>query len=194
MVINGKLCKTVIIFLQNISMKQIIFLFGILMVLSGYLTTAAATNGSDELHLNRPAAMNDNPGTPDVLYTEPDGVNQKFISTNPAAGIANNVQGEANQAAPAGNFNPDPVHSHVVLEPWTYSSDFSDRTLGAWAAYPLWQDTAYDPNFRTNEIVPGDSNVSIVQKVTPFANVDNYAGAQKLLDMYLVPESTIRFR
>ncbi len=174
-------------------MQRIIFLFGVLIVMSGYLTATAAI-GSEELLLNRPAAANNIPDTPDILYTDPDGGNQKLILTNATAGSAFNVLGEANQKPPAGNFNPDPIHSHVVLEPWTYSSDFSDRTLGAWAAYPLWQDTAYDPNFRTNEMVPGDSNVSIVQKVTPFANVDNYAGAQKLLDMYLVPESTVRFR
>lgn len=80
------------------------------------------------------------------------------------------------------------------LEPWTYKSDFSDRTLGAWASYPFWQDIAYDPNFRTNEIVPGDPNVSIVQRVTPYTNVDNYAGAQKRMDMYLVPGASVSFR
>jgi len=85
-------------------------------------------------------------------------------------------------------------YRNIALEPWTYRSDFSDRTLGAWAAYPLWQDTAYDPNFRTNEIIDGDPNVSIVQKVTPFASVDNYAGAQKLLDMFLTPDSEVTFR
>jgi len=82
----------------------------------------------------------------------------------------------------------------TVLEPWTYSDDFEDRDLGAWASYPLWQDIAYNQNFRVNEMVPGDSNISIVQKVTPYTAVDNYAGAQKLLDMYLVPGATISFR
>lgn len=81
-----------------------------------------------------------------------------------------------------------------VLEPWTYSDDFEDRDLGAWASYPLWQDIAYNQNFRVNEILQGDPNISIVQKVTPYTAVDNYAGAQKLLDMYLVPGATISFR
>lgn len=80
------------------------------------------------------------------------------------------------------------------LEPWTYRSDFSDRTLGAWASYPHWQDIAYNQNFRTNELVPRDPNVSLVQLVTPYSNVDNYAGAQKKLDMYLVPGASISFR
>lgn len=83
---------------------------------------------------------------------------------------------------------------YFVLEPWTYSDDFEGRDLGAWASYPLWQDIAYNQNFRVNEIVPGDLNISIVQKVTPYTAVDNYAGAQKLLDMYLVPGATISFR
>ena len=83
---------------------------------------------------------------------------------------------------------------HTILEPWTYSDDFEDRDLGAWASYPLWQDIAYNQNFRVNEIIQGDPNISIVQKVTPYTAVDNYAGAQKLLDMYLVPGSTISFR
>ncbi|MFA6471101.1 MAG: heparinase II/III family protein, partial [Candidatus Latescibacterota bacterium] len=87
-----------------------------------------------------------------------------------------------------------PSFAAVVLEPCTYSVNFEDRLLGAWASYPLWQDTAYDPNFRINEIVPGDPNVSIEQKVTPYTYVDNYAGAQKLLDTYLLPGSTITLR
>ena len=80
------------------------------------------------------------------------------------------------------------------LEELDYSEDFEDRELGAWASYPLWQDTAYDPNFRVDEIIPRDDNISIVQKVTPYTNVDNYAGAQKLMDVYLVPGSKISLR
>ncbi|MCB2092058.1 MAG: heparinase II/III family protein [Alphaproteobacteria bacterium] len=82
----------------------------------------------------------------------------------------------------------------IELEPFNYSEDFEDRALGAWASYPLWQDTAYDPNFRVNEIVPGDPNISIVQKVTPYTNVDNYAGAQKLMNIYLAPGSEISLK
>jgi len=82
----------------------------------------------------------------------------------------------------------------VIVEPLSYSQDFETVELSAWASYPLWQDTAYDPNFRVNTIVPGDPNISIVQKVTPYTKVDNYAGAQKELDMYLVPGATISLR
>jgi len=85
-------------------------------------------------------------------------------------------------------------YTDEVLEPFTYSENFETRTLGAWASYPFWQDTAYDPNFRANEIVPGDPNISIEQKVTPYTNVDNYAGAQKLFDMYIMPGSSITLR
>ncbi len=86
------------------------------------------------------------------------------------------------------------VQAETVLEPFFYNENFEDRSLGAWASYPLWQDTAYDPNFRVNEIVPGDTNISVVQKVTPYTNVDNYGGAQKLFDAYLVPGSSITLR
>ncbi len=86
------------------------------------------------------------------------------------------------------------VSADVSLEPFMYSENFESRTLGAWASYPHWQDIAYDPNFRVNEMVSGDSNISIEQKVTPYTNVDNYAGAQKLLDVYLVPGSSITLR
>src|SRR5665213_3277244 len=82
------------------------------------------------------------------------------------------------------DHNTDSVNNNVILEPYSYSNDFETRTLGAWASYPLWQDNAYDQNFQVKEFIPGDSNISIVQKVTPYSNVDNYAGAQKLLDMY----------
>ncbi|MHB9029637.1 MAG: heparinase II/III domain-containing protein [Candidatus Latescibacterota bacterium] len=85
-------------------------------------------------------------------------------------------------------------HADTVLEPFTYSENFEARLLGAWASYPLWQDIAYDPNFRINTMGPGDPNISIEEKVTPYTNVDNYCGAEKLLDMYLVPGSTIRLR
>ena len=87
-----------------------------------------------------------------------------------------------------------PSFADVVLEPFTYTEDFETRILGAWASYPLWQDIAYDPNFRVNEMVPGDPNISIEQKVTPYTHVDNYAGAQKLLDMYLAPGSSVKLR
>ncbi|MBK8504422.1 MAG: hypothetical protein IPL46_20785 [Saprospiraceae bacterium] len=90
-------------------------------------------------------------------------------------------------------FESDSIRA-IALEPWTYFDDFEDRDLGAWASYPMWQDIAYNQNFRVNEIIPGDPNISIVQKVTPYTAVDNYAGAQKLLDMFLVPGSTISFR
>lgn len=79
-------------------------------------------------------------------------------------------------------------------EPVAYTENFETRELRAWASYPLWQDTAFDPNTRPGTIVPGDPNISFVQLVTPFSNVDNYAGAQKKLDMWLVPSSTIKLR
>ena len=81
-----------------------------------------------------------------------------------------------------------------ALEPFTYKQDFEAGELGAWASYPLWQDTAFDPNFGPGTIIPDDPNISIVQKVTPYTHVDNYAGAQKKLDMYFLPDSTITLR
>lgn len=81
-----------------------------------------------------------------------------------------------------------------VLEPFTYKENFETGELGAWASYPLWQDTAFDPNFGPGAIVPVDPNISIVQKVTPYTNVDNYAGAQKKLDMYLIQNSSISLK
>lgn len=89
----------------------------------------------------------------------------------------------------AAHSNPD-----VQLEPWTYSENFEDRELGAWASYPHWQDIAYNQDFRPDEMVSGDANISIVQKVTAFTNVDAYAGAQKLLDMFLTADSKLTFR
>jgi hypothetical protein len=82
----------------------------------------------------------------------------------------------------------------VIKEPVIYHENFETNELSAWASYPLWQDTAFDPNMRVGRIVPGDSNLSIVQKVTPYTNVDNYAGAQKKFDMYLVSGSNINLR
>ena len=84
--------------------------------------------------------------------------------------------------------------SDTVLEPYNYSEDFEGRNLGAWASYPHWQDIAYDQNVRPNEIVPGNPNLSYQQLVTPYSNVDNYAGAQKLFDAWLIPGSSISLR
>ena len=97
-------------------------------------------------------------------------------------------------AVTAQQAKPVSSNPNVVLEPWTYTENFEDRELGAWASYPHWQDIAYNQDFRPNEIVPGDPNISVVQKVRAFTNVDCYAGAQKLLDMYLVPGSKVSFR
>ncbi|MEJ7693939.1 hypothetical protein, partial [Daejeonella sp.] len=99
----------------------------------------------------------------------------------------------------AGNINAQqytvvPSNPGVALEPWTYTENFEDRELGAWASYPHWQDIAYNQDFRPNEMVPGDANISVVQKVTAFTNVDAYTGAQKLLDMYLTSDSKLTFR
>ncbi len=80
------------------------------------------------------------------------------------------------------------------LEPYNYREDFETNELNAWASYPLWQDTAFDPNFHVGRLVPGDPNISIVQRVTPYTNVDNYAGAQKEMDAVLVPGSVIGLR
>lgn len=87
-----------------------------------------------------------------------------------------------------------PAIADVVLEPFFYTQNFETREECAWASYPQWQDTAYDPNFRANTIVPGDPNVSIVQTVTPYSNVDNYAGAMKEFDAYITPGSSITLR
>lgn len=82
----------------------------------------------------------------------------------------------------------------TALEPFTYHEDFETREVSAWASYPLWQDTAYDDNFRVDTIVPGDTNISLEQMVTPYSHNDVYAGAQKVLDMYLVPDGEIALR
>ncbi len=82
----------------------------------------------------------------------------------------------------------------VALEPHTYHEEFDTRELAAWAAYPLWQDTAYNVNMRVNAMMPGDPNLSIEHTVTPYADSDAYAGAQKLLDMYLAPGSVVSLR
>jgi hypothetical protein len=80
------------------------------------------------------------------------------------------------------------------LVPFSYKENFESNELNAWASYPLWQDTAFDPNLRPSTIIPGDPNVSLIQKVTPYSNVDNYAGAQKKLEMYLAPDSSVSLR
>jgi len=86
------------------------------------------------------------------------------------------------------------TNAETILEPHTYTEDFETQELGAWAAYPHWEDTSYNDFFRVDTMVHGDPNISIEQVVTPYTNVDNYAGAQKLLDMYLVPGSTVALR
>ena len=100
----------------------------------------------------------------------------------------------SNENSENGNQNIMYTNKSVIVEPYTYTNHFETRDLGAWASYPLWQDNAYDPNFQVEQFIPGDSNISIVQKVTPYSNVDNYIGAQKLLNMYLTQDSKITLR
>lgn len=90
-----------------------------------------------------------------------------------------------------------PIHAQNTgnrFEPLIYKENFDTHELNAWASYPLWQDTAFDPNLRPAPIVPGNPNISLVQKITPYSNVDNYAGAQKKLDAYLTAGSIIRLK
>ena len=82
----------------------------------------------------------------------------------------------------------------VALEPFTYTQNFESRAECGWASYPQWQDTAYDPNVRANTIVPGDPNIAVVQTVTPYTRVDNYAGLMKELDAWFTPGSSIMLR
>lgn len=82
----------------------------------------------------------------------------------------------------------------ISLEPYKYSENFETNELSAWASYPFWQDTAFDPNMRVGTMVPGDPNLSVVQKVIPYTSVDYYGGAQKKLDAYLVPGSKVKLR
>ncbi|HOI44558.1 MAG TPA: hypothetical protein PLX50_02970, partial [Candidatus Aminicenantes bacterium] len=87
-----------------------------------------------------------------------------------------------------------PAELKKGLEPEIYTQDFESNELNAWASYPLWQDTAFDPNMRPYTMVPGDPNISLYERVTPYSHVDNYAGAQKLLDMFFLEDSTLSLR
>ncbi len=58
----------------------------------------------------------------------------------------------------AAQAKPDPKKG---LEPFTYKENFETNELSAWASYPLWQDTAFDPNIRPNTMVPGDRSISL---------------------------------
>ena len=85
------------------------------------------------------------------------------------------------------------AHAQTAIEPFSYSENFETGELNAWASYPHFQDTAFDPFLKIDTIVPGDMNKSLVQTVHAFWNEDTYGGVQKLLDLYLVPGSYIRF-
>lgn len=91
-------------------------------------------------------------------------------------------------------FLESSAYTEPFLEPFTYSENFGDRELNGWFSYPIYEDSAYDSGFRVNTIVNNDPNISIEQIVTPHFNVDTYCGAQKLLDMWLIPDSTIKLR
>lgn len=123
---------------------------------------------------------------------------RKFIALITIAGFITVSLGakEIRWQSEPGNVYPgtDTLSPGRALEPWTYSENFQKNNLGAWESYPLWQDNAYDQNFHAGEIVPGDRNISIIQKVEPYAHEDTYMGAEKLLNMYLVPGATVRFR
>ena len=84
--------------------------------------------------------------------------------------------------------------AEIALEPFEYRENFETRELRAWTSYPFWQDTAYNTDMRVNTMVPGDPNISVEHRVTPFAKADSYNGVQKTLDLYLVPGSTVNLR
>ncbi len=85
--------------------------------------------------------------------------------------------------------------AETALEPFSYTQDFETREECAWASYPpVAGHRAYDQYFRANTIVPGDPNVSIVQYMPPYTNVENYTGAMKELDAYFTPGSSVTLR
>ena len=87
-----------------------------------------------------------------------------------------------------------PAPAGPKLEPFSYRQNFQSGELNAWASYPLWQDTAFDPDLRPGTILPGDPNISLIQRVMPYAPADQYAGAQKEFDAYLAPGGSISLR
>ncbi len=100
-------------------------------------------------------------------------------------------------SAAAGPQAPSPSRgpaARPALEPFSYRENFESRELDAWASYPLWQDTAFDPNIRPGRIVAGDPNLSLVERVTPYSPVETYAGAQKALDAWFRPGSSVSLR
>ena len=62
------------------------------------------------------------------------------------------------------------AHAQTAIEPFSYSEDFETGELNAWASYPHFQDTAFDPFLKIDTIVPGDMNKSLVQTVNAFWN------------------------
>lgn len=92
------------------------------------------------------------------------------------------------------NRSQSATNDSLALDPYVYREDFPSRRPAGWCSYPYWQDTAYDEDFRIAEMVPGDPNLSIVQKVVTSAPVPCLMGAQKLIDLYLTPDLIVSFR
>ena len=85
-----------------------------------------------------------------------------------------------------------PERSH--LKPMVYMEDFEAGELRGWSSYPPNQDTAYDPYIYPGRILPEDPGRCLVIKCEPLWNEDQTLGAVKLLDAFLDPTSSIRFR
>ena len=78
--------------------------------------------------------------------------------------------------------------------PFTYTENFDEGELNAWASYPPNQDTAYDPYIYPGNITPGDDNICLVSYCDPPWNETQRLGAVKRLGCYLDHTSNISFR
>jgi hypothetical protein len=81
-----------------------------------------------------------------------------------------------------------------ALTSYTYREDFDSGELRAWASYPPNQDTAYDPYTYPGRIQPRDPARCLVVKCVPPWNEDQSLGAVKLLEMYLDPAFSLKFK
>ncbi len=81
-----------------------------------------------------------------------------------------------------------------ALASHTYREDFASGELRGWASYPPNQDTAYDPYIYPGKIRPRDPARCLVVKCEPPWNEDQSFGTVKLLEMFLDPSFSVKFR
>ncbi len=89
-----------------------------------------------------------------------------------------------------------PAVAQPPLEPYRFTADFENGSVGSWSSYPPAQDTAYDPTIWVRPLAGEDNagNRALYREIRANYANDIELGVRKRLDLIVDTSSRLRFR